>query len=440
MEPVRCALRTRQLNHFRAPTSYFCLASRSCPWLAGAWWSPTEPSDWRRATDAVARLIAAREVAVVEIDTRLDENATGLRSPAEIEAVIARVDVLVTTRLHGLVLALKNGIPAVAIDPMGDGAKILRQAKTIGWPLAFAADSVTDADLLEAFDYCLTTDARAKAVECAGRARQLLERIPSQFIDAVRDTRKAPDERPDHEPLTQGHTLATVPVTVNSRERLEGRPAVGYVQFGGLRRLSPISREYGFDRGRPIDRYYIENFLALHSRDVRGRVLEIGDDSYTRQFGSDRVTRRDVLHVSAQNPAATIVGDLATAAHIDSNAFDCVILTQTLQLIYDVSAALSTIHRILRPGGVVLATFPGLSQIADQNWRDTWYWGFTAASARRLFEAAFRGSVVEVSNCGNVLAATAFLHGLATDELEPRELDYHDPDYELLVMVRAVKA
>jgi SAM-dependent methyltransferase len=134
-------------------------------------------------------------------------------------------------------------------------------------------------------------------------------------------------------------------------------PPVGCVRFGSLRRVTPISRHFGFDRGLPIDRYYIEKFLVEHSQDIRGRVLEIGDDSYTRRFGGNRVAIRDVLHVEEGNVRATLVGDLTRADHIPSDTFDCFILTQTLHLIYDVRAALQTIYRILKPRGVVLATF-----------------------------------------------------------------------------------
>jgi len=137
---------------------------------------------------------------------------------------------------------------------------------------------------------------------------------------------------------------------------------VGKVRFGSLRRVTPISQQWGFDRGLPIDRYYIENFLAHHENDIRGRVLEIGDNSYTPKFGGNRVTKSDVLYVEEGNPKATIVADLTSANHISSNTFDCIILTQTLQLIYDVQAALQTSFRILKPGGVLLATLSGIAQ------------------------------------------------------------------------------
>ncbi len=215
-------------------------------------------------------------------------------------------------------------------------------------------------------------------------------------------------------------------------------PANG-VHFGSLRRVTPISRSWGFDRGLPVDRYYIEGFLARFALDIRGRVLEVGDNSYTKRFGAARVTHSDVLHVKDGNPDATIIADLSCADHIDSEAFDCIILTQTLHLIYDVRSAIRTIYRILKPGGVLLATFPGISQIDHHEWGGSWYWSFTELSARRLFEEVFSGANVEVRSHGNVLAALSFLHGLAAEELESAELDHHDPDYQVLLAVRAVK-
>jgi SAM-dependent methyltransferase len=219
----------------------------------------------------------------------------------------------------------------------------------------------------------------------------------------------------------------------------EYRPAVGKVSFGNLHRVTPVSRLFGYDRGQPVDRYYIEGFLARHAGDIRGRVLEIGDDAYTRRFGGDRVTKRDVLQVEEGHPGATVIADLTRADHIANDSFDCIILTQTLHLIYDVRAALATVHRILKPGGVLLATFPGISQKDRYEWGKSWYWGFTALSARRLFEEAFQAENLYIETHGNVLAAMAFLQGLALEELRKEELDYNDPDYEVTIAVRAKK-
>lgn len=213
----------------------------------------------------------------------------------------------------------------------------------------------------------------------------------------------------------------------------------GEAQIERMRSVEPVSRHWGYDRGTPVDRYYIENFLGRHASDVRGRVLEVGDDTYTRRFGGARVGVSDVLDVSEANPRATIVADLSRADHIPSNTFDCIILTQTLQLIFETRAAIKTIHRILKPSGVLLATVPGITRISHTEWAASWFWSFTSASARRLFEEVFPATGVQVESHGNVLVACAFLYGLAMEELQQEELDYHDPDYEVTIAVRAVK-
>jgi len=214
-------------------------------------------------------------------------------------------------------------------------------------------------------------------------------------------------------------------------------PPVGKVDFGDLRRRQPFSRVFGFDRGQCIDRYYIEHFLAQHSADIRGRVLEVADSEYTRRFGGDRVTHSDVLHVS-RTRRATLVADLTRTNQFPHDAFDCIILTQTLQVIYDIKAAVSTLSRILKCGGVVLTTVPGICQISRYD-MDRWgdFWRFTTLAARRLFEEAFPAENVEVKAYGNVLAATAFLYGLVAEDLRDEELLDSDQDYELLITVRA---
>lgn len=233
----------------------------------------------------------------------------------------------------------------------------------------------------------------------------------------------------------------TLPLSVRRKiMRYTRWPPPGLVHFGSLRRLKPISSTWGSERGRPIDRYYIERFVAGHAGDIQGRVLEIGTNMYTRQFGGGRVTQSDVLHVAESRPEVTMIADLTQADHIPSDIFDCVILTQTLNAIYDVPAALRTVYRILKPGGVVLATVPGISKISRYD-MDRWgyYWSFTTRSVRRLFEAAFPEGNVEVNAYGNVLAAISFLHGLACEDIRQKELNYIDPDYELLITVRATK-
>ena len=219
-----------------------------------------------------------------------------------------------------------------------------------------------------------------------------------------------------------------------------GRPPLGMANLGSLGRVKPISKDFGFDRGLPVDRYYIENFLACHANDIQGHVLEIKEPLYTYKFGRDRITKSDVLHVEPGNPKATIVADLTNADHLPSNTFDCIILTQTLQFIYDVPAAIKTLYRILKPGGILLLTVSGISQISSED-MERWgqYWSFTTLSVQKLLQAVFEEEKVIVTADGNVLSAIAFLHGLAAEELEKSNLDYHDPDYQVLISARAVK-
>jgi SAM-dependent methyltransferase len=210
--------------------------------------------------------------------------------------------------------------------------------------------------------------------------------------------------------------------------------------LGDLRRLSPIDPNWGFERGTPIDRIFVERFVGAHAADIRGRVLEIAAPDYTNRFGKD-VAQVDILMATEGNPEATLVGDLADSPHIPADTFDCAIVTQTLQFVWDTRAALATLHRILAPGGVLLATVPGLTKISppeDEEYGEWWH--FTARSVQRLAEEAFGIGNVEVQAFGNVLSATAFLYGLAASDLRPDELNARDRLYEVTIGLRAVKA
>lgn len=221
--------------------------------------------------------------------------------------------------------------------------------------------------------------------------------------------------------------------------RLRGVVPFGRFNFGDFGRTQPVSGQFGFDRGTPIDRHYIETFLTRQRADIRGRTLEIGDDSYTRQFGGSGVLQSDVLHVNADNPHATIVGDLSVPDTLPQAAFDCLVLTQTLHLIYDMRAAVAEMHRALKPGGVVLLTVPGISQIDRGEWGSTWYWAITPVAAMRLFGEVFGPENIQVESHGNVYAATTFLQGLALEEVDRGKLNIDDPAYPVIVTVRAQK-
>ena len=217
-------------------------------------------------------------------------------------------------------------------------------------------------------------------------------------------------------------------------------PPVGDVDLGDLARLTAISEQWGFDRGTPIDRHYILGFIESHAEDIAGDVFEVDAPTYTRRFGGERVRRSDVLHVEDERPGVTMIGDLTRPDDFEPAQFDCVILTQTLQFVPRPEAVIRTVHRILRPGGVVLATFPGITKISRED-MDRWgcHFNFTSLSAAGLFGDVFGPAGVTVEAVGNVLTAAAFLYGLAAEDLAPADLAHHDPDYELLLCVRAVR-
>jgi glycosyltransferase involved in cell wall biosynthesis len=241
--------------------------------------------------------------------------------------------------------------------------------------------------------------------------------------------------------LTRRLKRALPPGVIFSLKRLAGRrppPPLGRVRFGDFDRTSPISLDFGFDRGTPVDRYYVQAFLAAHGGDIRGRALEVGDASYCRQFGTG-IVRQDVLHVAAGNPGVTIVGDLSVPGVLPEEAFDCVVVTQTLHLIYDMHAAVVEMHRALKPGGVLLLTCPGISPVDRGEWGATWFWSITSAAAKRMFSEVFGAANVAVEARGNVYAAVCFLEGLALEEVDTAKLEVIDASYPVIVTVRARK-
>ena len=108
--------------------------------------------------------------------------------------------------------------------------------------------------------------------------------------------------------------------------------------------------------------------------------------------------------------------------------------------IFDVREAVKGACHILKPGGVLLATVSGISQISRYD-MDRWgdYWRFTTASVEKLFGPLFKGGL-EIESFGNVLAAIAFLQGVVVEDLpEAALLKDNDPDYQLLITVVARK-
>lgn len=212
------------------------------------------------------------------------------------------------------------------------------------------------------------------------------------------------------------------------------------INFNDQLRTEPISRKFGFDRGCPIDRYYIDSFLKQNQNVITGSVLEIAESTYSKQFGHD-ISSYEILHYDDSNKNATIVGDLTKPETLPEERIDCFICTQTLNFIFDVPKAIEGIYKVLKKGGTLLCTVSGISQISRYD-MDRWgdYWRFTDLSILKLMESVFGEGNVEVVTFGNVLAATAFLQGLAVDDLPDISLlDKRDIDYQITIGIRATK-
>jgi SAM-dependent methyltransferase len=204
--------------------------------------------------------------------------------------------------------------------------------------------------------------------------------------------------------------------------------------------LQPVSREFGADRGQPLDRYYIEQFLSTYQADITGDVLEVEESLYSRKFGQ-QVRSFNTLHLTEKVTPETIVADLSQPALLPQNRFDCFICTQTFHYIYDIDQGVEGTYRLLKPGGVLLATMPTVSQKSvsdDKPWKE--YWRLTSDAAERAFGHVFGAANVTVEAYGNVLVAVAFLLGLAAQDLPQKKRDVYDPHYQCLVAVRAQKA
>jgi len=201
----------------------------------------------------------------------------------------------------------------------------------------------------------------------------------------------------------------------------------------------PLSADYGSERGTPIDRYYIDQFVQRHARDLRGVALEIGAANYLTRFGGAQITAVEILDIDPGNDAATVIGDLRRLDAVPSDSFDCVLLIQVLSFIDDVAAAVGEAARILRPGGTLLVTVPGLAPLDPQAPPGLESWRFTVNSLRFLFRSHFVDQNVEISTRGNVRAGVGIWVGMAQEDFRGRDLDHVDERYPCLLTVRAVK-
>jgi SAM-dependent methyltransferase len=209
-------------------------------------------------------------------------------------------------------------------------------------------------------------------------------------------------------------------------------------RWGNLRRFEPFSDHYGFERGTPVDRFYIERFLADHAGDIRGKVLEVGQAHYARAFPGSSPGEVDIVDNDGRNSNATIIADLSERNSLPSARFDCFILTQTLQLVADLEEALENAWQCLAGGGVLLISMPAITR-ADAEYASTDRWRLTPSGLETLLARTCSGARREVVGYGNLTSAVAFLMGLAAEELEDSELTASDPYFAVSVCARVEK-
>lgn len=197
------------------------------------------------------------------------------------------------------------------------------------------------------------------------------------------------------------------------------------VRWGSLRRTRPFSDCYGWDRGLPVDRWYIENFLEANRQLVRGDAMEIRDAAYVRRFGGDRVTRAHVVDIDADNPQADLIADLCEAESLPPEAYDCILLTQTFHLLADEQAALSNLWRSLKPGGNLIVTAPCLGRV-DHEIPEVDFWRYTPRGFERRLRGCLPDAEISVEGHGNVLSGVAFFMGIAAEELHTEDLAVED--------------
>jgi len=221
-------------------------------------------------------------------------------------------------------------------------------------------------------------------------------------------------------------------LTVFARCVLRGLPLPSW---GNLRRVTPFSGTFGFDRGTPVDRFYLHRFLDANRACITGRVLEVQVPSYTRTYGQAVETS----HTVDLDPrfGATYTCNLADAPQIPSDYYDCFLLPNTLPHVEDLSRVLQTVLRVVKPGGAILASAALLLPLIPDG--DD-FWRLSPEGWRRTLAREWAGCEVLVEGHGNCLSSAAAMYGLALEELREAELSSSDPRYPVLVTIACRKS
>lgn len=227
-------------------------------------------------------------------------------------------------------------------------------------------------------------------------------------------------------------TIMSFALTIRARIMRILKPTDSY--WFATKTVKPLSRKFGIDRGTPIDRFYIDQFIKGNNKCIKGVCLEIGDDRYISQFGKG-VTRTDVLDIVPRKKV-TVIADLRSMPHVKSNTYDCIILTQVLGMIDDLDSVISELYRVLKKGGVLLITTSALSPCIDY---DLSFWRFTVASLRYILAKQFDNKKILVKSYGNALTSQLFYVGGVQEDIDMDKLSYNDKYFPTIIVAKGVK-
>lgn len=205
-------------------------------------------------------------------------------------------------------------------------------------------------------------------------------------------------------------------------------------------RVKPASLIFGFDRGTPVDRYYLNSYLKIKSQYIVGSVAEIGDNDLSLKYGNKDIKSTVLVYGKAMGNNQ-ISCDLTRHETLPTEEFDTFICTQTLNFVYDFEKALEGIVKTIKPGGSLLLSVAGLSQISEYDmnrWGD--YWRFTSLTVEKLLSKYFKKDSFEVVSFGNAYTASGFLYGVSAEEISSSKLKYQDKNYQIIICAHAVKS
>ncbi len=139
----------------------------------------------QQVSRAVEEYLEESNVAFIYLDTLCRENEFGITSANNFESIVARLDVVISSRLHGMVFSLKNEVPVVAIDAIAGGAKLTKQAKAVEWPLVLDGDAVNKKMISESVQKCLQEPLKQRAKEVKQLALKKITKMEDRFIKDV---------------------------------------------------------------------------------------------------------------------------------------------------------------------------------------------------------------------------------------------------------------